>query len=131
MPISEVTIAAGAGAGNGALPPSRAACQARIAELQDEIAAIRAQIASADLDRQARRGRIDARWFHRAKTALRHRRRELAELTAHMARLPAQAGRKDLFKDCLIEVLRADHEDDAWERALTRAKDLQQVRERG
>ena len=85
MPMSEVTIGAGAGAGNGALPPSRAACQARIAELQDEIAAIRAQIASADLDRQARRGRIDARWFHRAKTALRHRRRELAELTAHMA----------------------------------------------
>ena len=131
MPMSEVTIGACAGAGNGALPPSRAACQARIAELQDEIAAIRAQIASADLDRQARRGRIDARWFHRAKTALRHRRRELAELTAHMARLPAQAGRKDLFKDCLIEVLRADYEDDAWERALTRAKDLQRMRELG
>jgi chromosome segregation ATPase len=129
--MSEVTIGVCAGAGNGALPPSRAACQARIAELQDEIAAIRAQIASADLDRQARRGRIDARWFHRAKTALRHRRRELAELTAQMARLPAQTGRKDLFKDSLIEVLRADYEDDAWERALTRAKDLQRMWELG
>jgi hypothetical protein len=129
--MSEVTIGVCDGAGNGTLPPSRAACRARIAELQDEIAAIRAQIASADLDRQARRGRVDARWFHRAKTALRHRRRELAELTAHMARLPAQVDRKDLFKDCLIEVLRADYQDEAWERALTRAKDLQQVRELG
>jgi hypothetical protein len=48
-----------------------------------------------------------------------------------MALPPPQGGRKDLFKDCLIEVLRADYEDDAWERALTRAKDLQQVREVG
>jgi hypothetical protein len=130
MPMSEVTIGACAGDGNGALPASRAACQARIAELQDEIAAIRAQIASADLDRQARRGRIDARWFHRAKTALRHRRRELAELTAHMTQLPAQAGRKDRFQDCLIEVLRPDYQDDDWERKLTQAKRLQ-VREQG
>jgi hypothetical protein len=131
MAMSEVTIGTGAWAGNGALPASRSACQARIAELQDEIAAIRAQIASADLDRQARRGRLDARWFHRAKTALRHRRRDLAELTVHMASLPAGPVRRDVFKDCLIEVLRADYEDDAWERALTRAKDLQQVRELG
>ncbi len=129
MPMSEVTIGACAGAGNGALPPSRAACQARIAELQDEIAAIRAQIASADLDRQARRGRIDPRWFHRVKTALRHRRRELVELTAHMASLPAGPSRRDTFKDCLIEVLRADYQDDAWELVLTAAKALQQERE--
>jgi hypothetical protein len=118
-----------AGVGGGPLPPTRAACQARIAELQDEIAAIRAQIASADLDRQARRGRVDARWFHRAKTALRHRRRELAELTVHMTSLPAGPLRRDAFKECLIEVLRADYDDGAWERALATAKDLQQERE--
>ncbi len=103
-------------------PPTRAACRERLAVLQDEAAAIKAQIAAADLDRQARRGRVDPRWFHRAKTALRHRQHEIATLTAHMASLPLEASRKDLFKDCLIEVLREDYEDGAWAAALAEAR---------
>jgi hypothetical protein len=119
------------GAPPGNAPPTRSACQARIAELQDDIAAIKAQIAAADLDRQARERRMDPRWFHRAKTALRHRQRELAEVTAHMARLPAGPSRQSRFKDALIEVLREDYDDEAWQRALTEAKRLQLEREGG
>jgi hypothetical protein len=111
------------------LPPTREACRARLAELQSDIAAIRAQIAAADLERQSRRGKMDARWFHRAKTALRHKQREAAAITAHMATLPAGPSRRDGFKDCLIEVLRPDYDDEAWRSALDRAHQLQEVRE--
>ena len=128
--MSGTTIGTGAPADN-APPPTRAACRARIAALQDEVAAIRAQIAAADLDRQAGGRRLDARWFHRAKTALRHRRRELAALTALMAGLPAGPSRRERFKDALIEVLHGDYDDPAWRRALAAAKRLQLEREDG
>jgi septal ring factor EnvC (AmiA/AmiB activator) len=111
-------IAAGAGAGNADLPASRSACQAQLAEINDAIAAIRAQIAAADLDRQAQGRTIDPRWFHRAKTALRHKQREREHLIAHMADLP---GRKDALKDTLIAVLRETHDEDAWAQALDEA----------
>lgn len=127
--MSSDTVVPGAPPGNA--PPARAACQARIAELQDGIAAIKAQIATADLDRQARGRPMDPRWFHRAKTALRHRQRELAELTAHMATLPAGPSRQSRFKDALIEVLREDYDDAAWQRALTEAERVQLEREGG
>lgn len=129
--MSSDTVVPGAPPGNAALPPSRSACQARIALLQDEIAAIKTQIAAADLDRQAEGRRMDARWFHRAKTALRHRQRELAEVMTHMAGLPAGPSRKDRFKEALIEVLREDYDEAAWQRALTEAKRLQLEREGG
>ena len=75
------------------------------------------------------RGKMDARWFHRAKTALRHKQREAAAITAHMATLPAGPSRRDGFKDCLIEVLRSDYDDDAWRSVLDRAHRLHDARE--
>ena len=102
-----------------ALPATREGCRARIAELHDDIAAIRAQIAAADLDRQASRGRTDARWFHRAKTALRHKQRELDLVTARMAALADK--RRDGFKDCLIDIVRQDYDDDEWREVLDEA----------
>ena len=111
------------------LPPTREACRARLAELQSDISAIKAQIAAADLERQSRRGKMDSRLFHRAKTALRHKQREAAAITQHMATLPGGPSRCDGFKDCLIEVLRSDYEDDAWRSAIDRAHRLQDARE--
>jgi hypothetical protein len=111
------------------LPPTREACRARLVQLQSDIAAIKAQIGAADLERQSRRGRMDPRWFHRAKTALRHKQRELAAITAHVAALPASRSRRDGFKDCLIEVLRSDYDDEAWRSALDQAHRLLETRE--
>ena len=70
------------------LPATRAACRAAIDQLRGEIDAIKAQIATADLERQARRGKMDPRWYHRARTAIRHKRQQIAALTAHMQTLP-------------------------------------------
>lgn len=108
------------------LPPTREACRARIAELEDAVAAIKAQIAAADLDRQQRHGSTDPRWFHRAKTALRHEQREIVQLQAHMASLRPP---RDGLKDCLIEVLRADYDDSSWSAVMTRARELHLRRE--
>ena len=77
--------------------------------------------AAADLERQANHGRMDPRWYHRARTAIRFKRQEIAALSAHMRTLPAESGRKDAFKDCLIEVLRDEFDDDAWHGLLDRA----------
>ena len=57
---------------------------------------------------------MDPRWYHRAQTAIRHKRQQIAALTAHMQTLPA--GRKVGFKDCLIEVLRDEFDDDGLAR---------------
>jgi predicted RNase H-like nuclease (RuvC/YqgF family) len=108
------------------LPPTREACRARIAELEDDVAAIKAQIATADLDRQQRRGSVDPRWFHRAKTALRHKQRQIAAL---QAQLPSLRPAKDTLKDCLIEVLRADYDDAGWTAALDKARQLSRRQE--
>lgn len=91
-----------------------AASAARIAELKDDIAAIKAQIAAADLERQANGRKIDARWFHRAKTALRHKQRELDSLLA-------QPGRKDRLKDSIIVVVRDQCDEATWQRVLDEA----------
>lgn len=107
-------------------PVTREACRVRLAELQDQIAAIKAEIAAADLDRQVRRGRADARWFHRAKTALRHKQREAAELLVHLSTLP---GRKDALKDKLIEVVRGDYDAAGWNRVLDEAHRRLDLRE--
>ncbi len=99
-------------------PSTREACRTRLAELKDDVAAIRAQIAAADMDRQSRNGKPDPRWFHRAKTALRHKQREIEALATHMATLP---GRRDGLKDCLIEVVREDYGDDEWRDVMDEA----------
>ena len=92
-------------------PATRAEARARLIEIDDAIAAIRTQIAAADLKRQASRTPIDPDWFHRAKTALRHLERERAELRERIATLP---GSKERLKDHIIAVVRRDYDDDAW-----------------
>ena len=99
-------------------PASRAEARARITMVDDSIAAIRAQVAAADMKRQAG-ARFDPDWFHRAKTALRHLRRERAELVAQAAALP---GPKDQLKDRIISVVREEYDDEAWARVLEAAR---------
>jgi hypothetical protein len=116
------TLVPGAPAGKGDLPARRTACRAAIDQLRADIDAIKAQIAAADLERQARRGKMDPRWYHRARTAIRHKRQQIAVLTAHLQTLPTD--RKVGFKDCLIQVLRDEFDDVAWQVALDRAHAL-------
>jgi hypothetical protein len=118
------TLVPGAPADKVDLPASRPACRTAIDQLRGEIDAIKAQIAAADLERQARRGKMDPRWYHRARTAIRHKRQQIAALTIHMQTLPAGAGRKAGLKDCLIEVLRDEFDDEAWQGFLDRARAL-------
>ncbi len=96
-------------------PTTQSARRARLAEIDDAIAAIRAQIAATDLQRQASRKPIDPRWFHRAKTALRHLKRERAELLA------AVPSRRETLKDCVIAILRERHDDADWARVMDEA----------
>ena len=101
------------------MPATRAAARARLIEIDDATAAIRTQIAAADLKRQASRAPIDPDWFHRAKTALRHLERERAELRERMTMLP---GPKDRLKDHIIAVVRPDYDDEAWAMVLEVAR---------
>ena len=109
------------------LPSTLQGCRQRLAALQDEIASIRIQIATTDIRRQTEKKSLDATWFHRAKTALRVKQQELAQLTAHMAKLHVAQphGHRERFKDALIEVLRADCDDERWQAVVTRARELQ------
>ncbi|HMQ92664.1 MAG TPA: hypothetical protein PKA33_15825 [Amaricoccus sp.] len=102
------------------LPATRAEARARLIEIDDAIAAIRTQIAAADLKRQASRTPIDPDWFHRAKTALRHLERERAELREHVATLP---GSRDGIKDRIIALVREDYDDAGWARVLDAARE--------
>ena len=121
------TLVSTPAAGNDQLPADRPTCRAAIDRLNGEIEAIRAQIATADLERQARRGKMDPRWYHRARTAIGHKRQRIAALQAHMRTLPAD--RKTGLKDCLIEVLRDEFDDDAWQGLMERAHALHERRE--
>jgi hypothetical protein len=125
--MEDGTLVPAARAGKADLPASRTACRAAIDHLRGEIDAIKAQIAAADLERQARRGKMDPRWYHRARTAMRHKRQQIAAQAAHMQTLPPD--RKVGFKDCLIEVLRDEFDDVAWQVALDRAHALHDRRE--
>jgi hypothetical protein len=107
------------------LPPAREACRALLTELTNEAAGMRKRIATADLERQRRRGKVDPTRYQEAKTALLNKQREIAIITAHMATLPS---RRDAFKDRLIEVLRADYDDVAWQAALDMARRLVEAR---
>lgn len=109
------------------LPDTAQGCRDRLAVLQDEIASIRIQIATTDIRRQVEKKSLDPTWFHRAKTALRVKQQELALVSARLASLNAVSGpaRRDRFKDALIEVLRADCDDERWAQVLSQARELQ------
>ncbi len=89
----------------------------RLIDIDDAIAKIRTQIATADLSRQRSGKPIDPEWFHRARTALRHLYRERAEFVAcsHGRR------RRDRLKDEIISVLRERYETDDWTAVLDEA----------
>jgi len=125
--MEDRTLVRHARAGKPERPATRATCRAAIDQLRADIDAIRAQIATADLERQANHGKMDPRWYHRARTAIRHKRQQIAALTAHMQTLPPD--RKGGLKDCLIEVLRGEFDDEAWQAFLDRAHALQDQRE--
>ena len=100
-------------------PASRAEARARLVAIDDAIAAIRTQIAAADMRRQARRQPLDSDWFHRAKTALRHLQRERALLQQQAAALP---GRQASLEARIVQVVRSDYDDAAWARVLAAAR---------
>lgn len=104
-----------------ALPDTVVGCRTLLASLQDDIASIRVQIATNDIRRQTARKGLDPDWFHRARTALRLKQHEVAQVTVHLASLIREA-RRDRFKDTLIEVLRSDYDDDEWASALDEAR---------
>ncbi len=113
------------------LPSTVQGCRDRLAAVQDEMASIRIQIATTDIRRQTEKKSLDPTWFHRAKTALRLKQQEMAQLTAQIAKLCAEQGgsHRERFKDALIEVLRADCDEDRWQAAVSRARALQAERE--
>ena len=113
------------------LPSTVQGCRDRLAAVQDEMASIRIQIATTDIRRQTEKKSLDPTWFHRAKTALRLKQQELVHLTAQIAKLSAGQGgaHRERFKDALIEVLRADCDEDRWQAAVSRARALQAERE--
>ena len=90
----------------------------RLIEIEDAIAKIRTQIATADLTRQRTAKPIDPDWFHRARTALRHLNRERAEIVAR------QGGRRrrERLKDAIIAVLRERHDGTAWTAVMAEAR---------
>ncbi len=113
------------------LPSTLQGCRDRLAAVQDEMASIRIQIATTDIRRQTEKKSLDPTWFHRAKTALRLKQQEMAQLTAQIAKLCAEQGgsHRERFKDALIEVLRADCDEDRWQSVISRARALQAERE--
>ena len=92
--------------------------QRRLIELDDAIAKIRTQIATADLARQVGQKPIDPDWFHRARTALRHLSRERAELLAQ----GTGRRRREKLKDALIGILRERHDPETWSGILAEAQ---------
>ena len=103
------------------LPPTRDQCRALLATLTGEVAAIKTGIAAADLGRQRRRGRVDPQQFQAWRAALSDRQRQIERLTRHMSALPSP---RDVLKDRLLEVLRADYDEIAWQTAIEKARRL-------
>ena len=115
------------------MPDSAQGCRARMTALQGEIASIRIQIATTDIRRQTEKKALDAAWFHRAKTALRLKQQEIAQVGAHLATFDKGAAprRRDGFKDALIEVVREKCNDDEWAVLVRRARNLHAGQEGG
>jgi hypothetical protein len=103
------------------LPDTVQGCRTRLVDLQAEIASIKTQIATADIERQARRGVVDAHAFHRARTALRFKQQEMGRVAARLAELSGQAPR-ERFKDTLIGVLREQMDEATWQSAMAIAR---------
>ncbi len=106
------------------LPSTAQGCRERVAALHDEIASIRIQIATTDIRRQAEKRTLDAAWFHRAKTAMRVKQQELAQVMLHLAgfgEVP-KSDRRDAFKDALIGVVRQQCDDAQWADLVARAR---------
>jgi hypothetical protein len=105
--------------------------------LQDDIASIKTQIATADIRRQAEKKTQDPIGFHRAKTALRLKQQEVARVKAQLAALNTHASSTDsapissrqALKDALIQVCRAACTDEQWQELVHRAKRLQAEQE--
>ena len=112
--MTDITNAAPAAATSSGLPDD----QRQLIELDDAIAKIRTQIATADLARQRGQKPIDPDWFHRARTALRHLCRERAELLAK----GTGRRRREKLKDALIGVLRDRHDPETWSGILAEAQ---------
>ena len=112
--MTESIDAACAAATTPAMPDDRR----RLIEIEDAIANIRTQIATADLARQRSGKPIDPDWFHRARTALRHLNRERAEVVARQG----DRCRRERLKDAIIGVLRERHDDAAWTAVLAQAR---------
>lgn len=107
------------------LPATRAECRARIIQVQSDIAAIRDQIAVADMNRQATGQRMDPAWFARARSALRHKREELARMQEHLRSLPGGPEEsKAQLKACIIRVVRDHFTEEQWRTVLDRAHHL-------
>ena len=83
------------------MPETVIGCRKLLASLQDDIASIRVQIATNDIRRQTARKGLDPDWFHRARTALRLKQYEVAQVTVHLANL-MRGVRHIHFKDTLI-----------------------------
>ena len=94
----------------------------RLIEIEDAIAKIRTQIATADLARQRTARPIDPDWFHRARTALRHLNRERAEIVARQGgrrrrEQPLRGPRRrhlPLRRDAALQDQRQRHGAHAW-----------------
>ena len=112
--MTDMTIAALLAVTSKGLPDD----QRRLIELDDAIAKIRTQIATADLARQRGQKPIDPDWFHRARTALRHLSRERAELLAQ----GTGRHRREKLKDALIGILRERHDAESWNGILAQAQ---------
>lgn len=100
------------------LPDTRAGLTAHLGAIDDDIAAIRNQLAAADLQRQSTKKPTDARWFHRAKTALRHMQQARREALVCLADLPKP---KDRLKDSIIAEARARFSPEIWQALLDAA----------
>lgn len=103
------------------VPDTIQGCRNRLVDLQAEIASIKTQIATTDIERQTRRATSDAKAFHRAKTALRFKQQEMGRVVARLAELAGDAPR-ERFKDTLISVLRERMSVDAWQDAMAIAR---------
>lgn len=101
-----------------AIDPAVPEKRRRLIELDDAIAKIRTQIATADLARQTQGKPIDPAWFHRARTAQRHLFRERAELLAD----GSGWHRRNKLKDALIAILRERHNPETWAAFLAEAR---------
>lgn len=121
--VADSQLGAAAAAAAPGLPDTADGCRQRLATLQSDITAIRLQVASADMRRQASKQPLDADWFHRAKTAQRLKQEEWARVSAQLHQLTqGQSHPRERFKDALIAAVRAECDDARWTALLQRAR---------